>query len=130
MSVKIKGEYIANPKNEIINDFRVVEERYNAFGMRQVISVNSQGYIKTKGHTSASANEAVIQMVKAFRDGEAKQNKENRLVSSVPLHIVQQIHLETGIDPLRDDETWLAMIVNNPELAAFRADKGNPIKAK
>lgn len=101
----------------IIEDFRLLQEEWVG-GTRRRIYLNSQGYMRAEGYTPESANDQVIQMCKAAAS--EKQSGELRLAASIPDHIINQIWLETGQNPLEDEETTRDLILNNPDLRDFR----------
>ena len=114
------GKSITNPEKPVREDFRCIHQEWRD-GKRLRVLMNSEHAFRIEGYTPKEATQAVADVCAGYRDGSIKQSsKDIQLVQSVPMELISQIWVETGICPWQDPETWNDLVLKNPALAAFR----------
>ena len=119
----MKGGLILNKGGEVsVEDWKLIKEDY-VLGTRRRIWVNSQGHLRHEGYTRGELNSFVLDACKAYRERDPSSSDDFRHTMSVPNHIIDQMWIENGADPLSDPDMMRDLLLNNPDLAAFRTNR-------
>ena len=90
-------------------------------GTLRKLYVNSQGCVKATGHTPAEVNDKLVTLCREMRDGTVtRKEKHFKQTMMIPPHILDQMMVEHGRQVFNDPDAVKDLLINNPELKAFR----------